>query len=112
MKVLEEAKKLLEAGWTQEAEARNKDGKPVWADSEEACCFCIIGAVFAAAGRLYESNSEEVEEAFKALDKVKLAISSNDTYLTSKDCIANWNDHPGRKKEEVLEMMEKAAKNE
>jgi pyrroline-5-carboxylate reductase len=31
--------------WTKGAQARNADGESVWADGEDACCFCVAGAI-------------------------------------------------------------------
>lgn len=43
-------KTLIRKGWTQNASARNKDGRIVGATSDEAVCYCLIGATVRVAG--------------------------------------------------------------
>lgn len=85
--------------WTQHFEARDKDGEQVEATSDEAVCFCMLGAYTRAAaeagtnvGRFIHGN---VYEAFHDL---KIASS-----------IAEFNDRPKQRKAAVVRVMRQIA---
>lgn len=49
LQILRDALNLLETkGWTQKVDARDAHGKPVPCHSDEAACFCSIGAMLRA----------------------------------------------------------------
>lgn len=46
--ILEEAERLVRAGWTTGCLARDADGAPVAVQSDAACMFCMEGALWRA----------------------------------------------------------------
>lgn len=92
IQVLDEAKRILvEKGWTQGYFAKNAAGENVRLDSEEAESFCVLGAAFRAAGCRNES--------FIRAALIAAAPAGEP---------AEYNDAPGRTKEEVLALIDKA----
>lgn len=49
-KILAGAHGYVQHGWTKNCFARNKHGNPAAPTSELACCWCVTGACYAAAG--------------------------------------------------------------
>lgn len=78
------ARTLIEKGWTQGAYAVDENGRAVSENSTYAKSFCAVGACLAAKTSSYY------------LDR-----------LISQDVVA-WNDTPGRTKEEVLDIFDRA----
>jgi hypothetical protein len=94
LEVLEQARKLLvEVGWTQHAFARNSRGHILESNDPTAVCYCALGAVF----YISPSGSPLAGAAYKRLNAV----------IDGRD-IVRWNDSPERKKEDVLEVYDKA----
>jgi len=92
LKILDEAQRILvEKGWTQGYFAKNAAGENVRLDSEEAKSFCVLGAAFLAAGCRNES--------FIRAALIAAAPAGEP---------AEYNDAPGRTKEEVLALIDKA----
>jgi hypothetical protein len=73
--------------WTQQAYARNHDGDTVASCSDDARCWCLLGAMF----RCY---------ADKDIAKIELKILDQ----TNKITVAQWNDDPDRTHQEVLDL--------
>ena len=50
--VLEAVRALFcgERAWTKATFARDKDGNSAWVHSEEACCWCLTGAIYRVLG--------------------------------------------------------------
>lgn len=96
--ILIDAKTLLETqGWTQKAYARDKDGNttPAIPGLGEPVCFCSVGALLHAGGN-----------ADLALD---IASDCLRDVLPGRDfSIIDFNDTPGRTKQEVLDVFQKA----
>lgn len=80
----------IEQGWTQGANARNSSGEEVAFSHKNAVSWCLVGCTPLA----YHHLSYEVRKALH-----KAAGTSN---------LANWNDYPGRKKEDVLNLFDRA----
>lgn len=91
IKILDEAKDLIEKGWHQGYFAQNADGRDVDSSDPNACAFCVLGAVFHAAG------DKPAGLAYDAL----IAVSPG-------GMPAEFNDQPGRTKEEVLDLIDAA----
>lgn len=107
--VLDEMARLLtEKGWTQRAFARTQDGAPTDWRSDIACSFCLRGALRAAAADLpYNAGTEAIYRLHRALREV-LPRESLGAYLDGYVDIISFNDTPGRTREEVLDLIERA----
>ncbi len=89
--VLERAKKLIEnpVNWIKHANARDAHGYAVNARSEDAVCFCMMGALF-------HAGSLGIDDPYWALRAVL------------HEGIVEWNDHPNRTHAEVLAAFDRA----
>jgi hypothetical protein len=93
--VLRDAAELLRTrGWTQGYYARDTDSRWQDADSSDAACFCVMGAIMRVAG------SDTDPRAAVAFGLVRRVIGS--------ESIGVWNDAPGRTLAEVLTTLERA----
>lgn len=82
----------IRRGWTQGADARDKDGRMVFHPAHRRCAsWCANGALTAASGELGFPTSAA---------HARLSIGEYALY--------EWNDAPGRKVEEVIELFERA----
>ena len=75
-----------ETKWTQGTNARDSEGKGVAASSEEACSWCLIGAIFRCYG---------IEGSFRVEERVRLSLGS---------AITKWNDVSWRTFAEVKDL--------
>lgn len=91
--VLIKARALVEKGWTKGAGARRANGASVYPDDNEACRWCILGAVNAA-----EYHDRELR--LRAITKLKAAIP--------KAGIADFNDDPATTHADVLAAFDRA----
>ena len=98
--LLKEGRQLLiDKGWTQGTFARNAKGDAVRSCATSAACFCGLGAVRAASKSPFTGIAtvawaeERLEEAAEARGFISFP---------------NFNDHPGRSLEEVLEAFDAA----
>lgn len=95
--VLKRAKRLLETkGWTQGWYARDKGGNETSPLSDEAVCFCSVGAVERAAGADYA-----YAYAF-AIDKLVASLPRGWTR------VPEYSDAPRRTKAQVLALFDRA----
>lgn len=92
---LKEARRLVEAGWTQGVAARDHEGQPVAPQSSTAVCFCVLGAI----SRVTRSSVSMFNIILKTFD----AVVPGDGWATEK-----WNDAPGRTQTEVLDAFDRA----
>ena len=83
------ARALVEKGWCQAADARDAGGLECASRDAEAACWCLSGAIHRACDGLAEDDAWDV-----------LASLVGDP--------VEWNDTPGRSKEEVLALFDKA----
>lgn len=92
-------KLLTEKGWTQGALARDKDGGVRWTDShlETACSFCLRGALVVA------SRQHGTQAQMSARSRLEMALGVHGDTVS-------FNDAPGRTREEVLDLIERAKK--
>ena len=86
---LDEARALIERGWTQEVEARDADGVEVFDDAEEAVCFCAVGAL------------NRVGYSATAHRALKGVVGGED--------VVDWNDSPHRTQADVIDAFKRAA---
>lgn len=88
---------LTEKGWTQGALARDKDGEKTEWHLETACSFCLRGALVVA------SWQHGMQAQMSARSRLEMALAvPGDT--------VSFNDAPGRTREEVLDLIERAKK--
>ena len=73
--ILREARGYIAQGWTQFAEARNADGRPVPYNARSAVCFDAMGALRRTETRLPDANSWTLSRARLALARAAPALS-------------------------------------
>ncbi len=86
---VDKAINLIEKGWCQGSSARNVQDRPTDVLSSTAIRFCALGALY----RTGKSTCYPV---------LRRNLSS-----IVNDAVSNWNDTPGRTKEEVIEALKK-----
>ena len=97
--ILTEARTLIEKGWTQGKYARDADGNPISEKDPNACEWCALGAVYAAAGLDLDSyiignGNIEVDIALKSLCFTIPHIEvDNDTGFYPTTEISEFNDN-------------------
>lgn len=94
VETLKQARVLIERGWTQNAFARDADGRQVSFDNPAATCYCLSGAVGAITGvdgDLWHQVQLRLEETPEVGD----------------NGIAFWNDATYRTKEQVLALIDR-----
>ena len=90
LKLLIDARALIEKGWCQRAFAKNKYGIKVTPHDPSAVCFCMVGAI----------------KRFWSSQEYKACLCLAD--FTRPHSLLSWQDAPGRTKAEVLEVYDKA----
>lgn len=110
LKVLREARKLIQQGWCQGSAARNTRGDPVNVRAPSAVCWCATGSVT------------------KVINDGNIGTSLNDTrsyaHLSDAVCarlsaailagamlsypIIQYNDHPSTTQKDIIEMFDRA----
>jgi hypothetical protein len=93
---LKAVRELISKGWSQKAAARGHGGVVELATSQNATAFCPFGAAMAVCK---DSPNDETRGA--RLWAIRHAIQD----ACGRGCEAEWNDAPGRTKEQVLEMI-------
>ena len=85
---------LKQKEWCQDVYARDRKGHETTVYSPDACMFCITGAI----QFCYPSSIDRrLEAANKLINMLGLEYHSH---------IPQWNDTPGRTKEEVIALLE------
>lgn len=100
--VLKRMKALLRKGWTQRTFARAANGRKMPWESPKAVRFCLLGAENRAACEIVPHKRQR--------DRVKGSIYSLLAKCSGNLSISNYNDHPQRKKEEVIAVVDCAIK--
>lgn len=91
--VLRQAADLIErTGWCRRAFARDKRRRVVGFYSKDACRFCVRGAIYRVGGAGLNGDIERL---------LKRHIGTRH--------ISDWNDAPGRTKDEVIATLRRAA---
>ena len=86
--------------WTQNRYARNKEGIATPIKDENAVCWCIIGGVY----KLYD-GPDQLRVEMKIRDVIaKKENSPNPNWIS----VTEWQDHPNRTLQEVLEVLKEA----
>lgn len=97
-----EARRLIaEVGWTQGFYARTDTGTLIEFDSPLASCFCMVGALRRACGLPLKTC--HLPATYRLLKAARLVDNNR-----SLQYLVDWNDKPGRTKEEVLAAFDKA----
>jgi hypothetical protein len=96
LKVLRRARDMVAAGWCQGSAARNSAGTPVSAASDDACQFCLYGAVARAAWYLRDFDAEGT-----AICAIRLAGEIDGGLI-------RWNDQPSRTQADVVNLLDLA----
>jgi len=96
--VLEIAIELLETkGWHKGSYAIDQFNNRVPSDSEEACSFCLIGAISKA---VLEVEKDDFDKACVLFNDIKRRLKR---FVDSS--LAMWNDASGRTKEDVVRLL-------
>lgn len=93
---LDAAKALVLAGWTQGTPARDASGGKIGWERREAASFCLGGAICRAAA------------VGASISAVVVAVNGAIEALGLPRNIHLYNDAPGRTKEEVADLLERA----
>lgn len=97
VEAVEYAKGVLNRyGWCQGNLAIDSLGKAVGVKSPSACAFCTFGALWRT-----EYERPDLKEAVIVAERVLYHLVS---------AVANWNDTPGRTKEDVLVLLDRTIK--
>jgi len=83
--------RMIEAGWCQGEDARDRFGHRVMAKDPEACVFCLSGASW-------------VVDLPTSSDNKLMNVLPKKFWFD----MAEWNDAPGRTQQQVLAMLVKA----
>lgn len=115
--VLERARDLIAAGWTQDEDARDGNGRARLFSSEVATCFCISGALSRAAfdlGNWRERVDDETmgyswyKQFSASEDRRAVGLAYQDLENELGGCGAiDWNDAVCRTQAEVLNLLDK-----
>ena len=102
-KLLTDAKLLIsdKANWTKSAYAKDDKGRTVECFSEEATCFCSLGALHRASGTAFVEHTVERD----AINILHESIPRDDCGWRS---IAVFNDAASRTHEEVMKVWDDA----
>jgi len=104
--ILINARNRLEKGWCQgHFELVSEDGNSVE--------YCIYGAVNSASSIMDTSDLSDIAAKYQGASNLQAIDIANKAvktiqFILKEEEIDKWNDTPGRTKEEVLEMMDKA----
>jgi hypothetical protein len=99
LKILERTKEIVERGWTQGESARSAIGVKVAIDDIRACQWCVSGAMSLACKEVTGTPLGKYWEAYGVLKNVLPNPVSG---------LVRFNDHPGTKKQDVLNVLDKA----
>jgi hypothetical protein len=102
--VIRTARAKVAEGWTQGAFARVTHGWSCKADSERACCWCILGALARAVGvpdvSHFQPDAHRTRPAWFAEGLLEGKVD---------EPLPEWNDAPGRTIEQVLGLLDAVA---
>jgi hypothetical protein len=96
------ARTMIECGWTQLADARGADGEAIEPWSSRAAAWSLLGALVAAL------EAEAMENEPLALDQLGAACAALAAVI-DHDSLESWNDDPTRTRDQVLNVLDRAA---
>lgn len=100
--LLEHARELIRRGWTQHADARDGDAKPVRPWDDQAASWSLLGALVAAVEHTAAVDGEHA--AISELAQACILLAD----ILDTDSLNAWNDSPDRSSEDVLAAIETA----
>ena len=89
--------------WTKGFYAKDKNLKHVSHISEDAFCFCIIGAIM----HCDPERADHAHDASKVMDKI-VEKRFSQRLNRATDIVVQFNDHPDTKYEEVISVLQEA----
>lgn len=114
---VEKTVELLKMGWTQEAYARDKAGKPtsfMYEGKEPATCWCMEGAIMTAARDIVKTDevysSPLIEHAYEAIKLFVPQKFHDISKQTGKNVVVLFNDNKETTVDDVLKVAEAAVK--
>jgi hypothetical protein len=102
--MLSEARRLVGRGWCQGVSAATVDGSPTAPWSPQAACWSAAGA-FIAVWESYRPDEQRGGPYLAAFQDAQLALVT-----VTQEPLKDWNDAPGRSKDEVLAAFTHAIK--
>jgi hypothetical protein len=96
--ILIKARELLadERNWTKGAAARDAQGNETDVDSEEAVCFCVLGAIRHITDRVIQNS----------MDRLLLDVVAEVT--GTRDYVHLYNDDPSTTHSDILKFLDRA----
>ena len=112
------ARALVEAGWTQGADARGKSGKSAYCHEEWVVCWCLTGAIqaaYASSPLSYAGYAAIIEElatmAAPDEETSEEVVEGSLELHEMRGMVESWNDAPARQQSEVLAYLDHALRN-
>ena len=107
-KIARDAAAYVRRGWTQGADARDIEGKPVELNDPKACSWCMGGALDAAFGAMFGGGGYDARYAgYDLMLRTHAAVMRR---LTEKWLsVVDFNDDERRTQEEVVALLEATA---
>lgn len=103
IQVLERALQLIRSGWNQRATALDLSGKCVWFTSPSAVSWCLVGALL-----------KGIHDLSPGAPKGIFALCQSSAFQIVKSAVGcplqTWNDEPGRARQDVILVLERAIK--
>ena len=100
LKILQKIRSLIEAGWTQNRYAETSTGRTISPHEENACKFCLAGALIAADAQFAKDRNGD------AVQYLKRAIYKDYGIVG----VVQFNDSAFRTKKQVLGILDSAIK--
>ena len=101
LRIIDGARPLIEAGWTQGAYARDVAGDSAYFRGKDAACFCVVGALLRA-----QNSPGGTGDVAAVVDQIHLRGFPRGMAPSAIDV---WNDAPQRTKEDVLAALDQTA---
>ena len=109
--VCADAARLVQQGWCQCVDARDKNGKPCSSLDEEATCFCLSGAIDRAVALRSARHHQRfpVYDPYSAIVLEVYALVCLVACIPSGRSLVTWNDLDGRSGHDVVDALRGAA---
>ena len=108
LETLKEVRDIISRGWCQGWDARDETGKMVFHSDKKACSWCLIGAIAKATdngvGNVVFRSEEENNLFHNCVVQLIETINPDER---AGFALTEWNDIRGRKKDEVLSVVDK-----
>lgn len=110
LQLLKKARAKIRRGWCQNSYARSRSGRDVKPNSEAACSFCVMGALYASLGYDPGASGSAVPDEARNANRMAqnyLAAAVHDAGYPAA-YLVGFNDAPGRRKAHVLKVFDLA----